>query len=104
MNKVYLIGLTGNIACGKSTVLDLLRQFIGQGIGGALLTAAIRRAWQLASQRVWVHTCSLDGPNALGNYQARGFRLYDQVTRDNELPDQPPGPWPNARPAPASDA
>jgi dephospho-CoA kinase len=26
MNKVYLIGLTGNIACGKSTVLDLLRQ------------------------------------------------------------------------------
>src|SRR3954454_7074462 len=24
-NSVYLIGLTGNIACGKSTVLDLLR-------------------------------------------------------------------------------
>jgi dephospho-CoA kinase len=24
--KVYLIGLTGNIACGKSTVLDLLRE------------------------------------------------------------------------------
>jgi dephospho-CoA kinase len=26
MNDVYLIGLTGNIACGKSTVLDLLRE------------------------------------------------------------------------------
>ncbi|HEU5103485.1 MAG TPA: dephospho-CoA kinase, partial [Roseiflexaceae bacterium] len=25
-NGVYLIGLTGNIACGKSTVLDLLRE------------------------------------------------------------------------------
>ncbi|MEO7912337.1 MAG: dephospho-CoA kinase [Roseiflexaceae bacterium] len=24
-NRVYIIGLTGNIACGKSTVLDLLR-------------------------------------------------------------------------------
>src|SRR5829696_9249138 len=26
MNNVYIIGLTGNIACGKSTVLDLLRE------------------------------------------------------------------------------
>ena len=26
MNSVYIIGLTGNIACGKSTVLDLLRE------------------------------------------------------------------------------
>src|SRR6185369_1620066 len=24
-NELYIIGLTGNIACGKSTVLDLLR-------------------------------------------------------------------------------
>jgi GNAT superfamily N-acetyltransferase len=85
------------------TCFGLLRQFIGQGIGGALLTAAIRRAWQRAGQRVWVHTCSLDGPNALRNYQARGFQLYDQVTQESELPDQPPGPWPNARPAPSSD-
>jgi dephospho-CoA kinase len=26
MNNVYIIGLTGNIACGKSTVLDMLRE------------------------------------------------------------------------------
>jgi dephospho-CoA kinase len=26
MNNVYVIGLTGNIACGKSTVLDMLRE------------------------------------------------------------------------------
>ena len=26
LNDVYLIGLTGNIACGKSTVLDMLRE------------------------------------------------------------------------------
>ena len=75
----------------------LLPQFVGQGIGGALLTAAIERAWQGGTQRVWVHTCSLDGPAALRNYQARGFRLYDQQTEEEDLPDAPPGPWPGAR-------
>lgn len=75
----------------------LLPQFIGRGIGGALLTAAVQRAWQLDAQRVWVYTCSLDGPHALANYQARGFRLYDQETEEIELPDEPPGPWPGAR-------
>lgn len=78
----------------------LLPQFIGRGLGGALLTAAVERAWQLATQRVWLHTCSLDGPHALRNYQARGFRLYREETAEVELPDQPPGPWPGAGPPP----
>jgi hypothetical protein len=50
-----------------------------------------------------VHTCSLDRSNAIRNYQARGFHLYDQLTQASELPNQPPGPWPNARPARSSD-
>lgn len=60
----------------------LLPDFIGQGLGGALLEAAIRRGWAMnddsgaAPRRVWVHTCSLDGPHALANYQARGFSIY----------------------------
>jgi GNAT superfamily N-acetyltransferase len=54
----------------------LLPPFIGQGIGGLLLTAAIEQAWQMDARRVWVHTCSLDHPAALKNYQARGFHLY----------------------------
>jgi GNAT superfamily N-acetyltransferase len=56
----------------------LLPPFLGQGIGGLLLTAAIERAWDMEARRVWVHTCSLDHPAALRNYQARGFRLYDE--------------------------
>jgi GNAT superfamily N-acetyltransferase len=56
----------------------LLPPFIGQGLGGLLLTEAIRKAWQMDARRVWVHTCTLDHPVALHNYQARGFRLYDQ--------------------------
>lgn len=56
----------------------LLPQFIGQGIGGHLLTRAIEHAWRTPARRVWVHTCSLDHPNALSNYQARGFRVFKQ--------------------------
>lgn len=58
--------------------LGLLPRFIGRGCGGALLTAAIERAWDMGAKRVWVHTCSLDHPSALSNYQARGFRIFEQ--------------------------
>ena len=74
----------------------LLPQFIGAGLGGYLLTHAIRRSWQLDARRVWVHTCSLDHPSALANYQARGLRIYKQETKLEVLPDQPLGPWPGA--------
>ena len=43
-----------------------------------MLTEAIRRAWALDAQRVWLHTCTEDHPAALPNYQKRGFRIYDQ--------------------------
>ena len=53
--------------------------FIGKGFGGYLLTYAIQQAWTICNaKRVWVHTCSLDHPSALANYQARGFVLYHQ--------------------------
>jgi GNAT superfamily N-acetyltransferase len=60
----------------------LLPEFIGRGLGGALLTSAIEDAWQTTSSvsRVWVHTCTLDHPSALGNYQARGMVIYKQET------------------------
>lgn len=75
----------------------LLPQFVGQGIGGFLLTAALRRAWEMpGTQRVWVHTCSLDHPNALAAYQARGLRIFQEVVHIENLPTETPGPWPNA--------
>src|SRR5438067_9042349 len=43
----------------------LLGSSIGKGIGGWLLTRAVERAWEMGGTRVWVHTCTLDGPNAL---------------------------------------
>jgi GNAT superfamily N-acetyltransferase len=75
----------------------LLPAFIGRGLGPRLLDAAVRRAWELGRPRVWVHTCSLDGPAALRTYERRGFRRYDERRHTQELPDEPPGPWPGAR-------
>lgn len=54
----------------------LLPAFLGRRLGGALLTSAIEEAWRMAPVRVWVHTCTLDHPAALANYQARGMRIY----------------------------
>src|SRR5690242_2923951 len=77
----------------------LFPQFIGRGLGGALLISAARRAWAMGAARVWVHTCSLDGPNALANYQSRGFRIFKEEVHEVTLPEQAPGPWPGARSA-----
>jgi GNAT superfamily N-acetyltransferase len=64
----------------------LLPRFIGRGIGGILLTKAVKLAWETCgTTRVWVHTCTLDGPTALANYQARGFRTYNEETNEVEL-------------------
>lgn len=75
----------------------LLPAFVGQGIGGHLLTTALRRAWSTGPRRVWVHTCSLDGPAALANYRARGMRVYRTEVTVEDVPERAPGPWPGAR-------
>jgi len=76
----------------------ILPQFTGQRMGAHLLSVGVRQAWALDARRVWVHTCSLDGPFALANYQARGFQLYKDETRIQEVPDKPIGPWLGAYP------
>jgi GNAT superfamily N-acetyltransferase len=73
----------------------LLPQFMGQGLGGHLLTAGIQKAGAMAAQRVWDHTYSLDCPHAYKNYIARGFTLYDTKLTTVTLPDPPPGSWPS---------
>ena len=79
----------------------LLPAFIGRGLGTRLLDAALRRAWALGPQRVWVHTCSLDGPAALRTYQACGLEIYDERTHAQVLWEEPLEPWPGAgRPKP----
>ena len=64
----------------------LLPRFIGRGLGGHLLTRAVEEAWRAGATRVWLHTCTLDGPAALPNYRARGFREYKRETYTTEVP------------------
>jgi GNAT superfamily N-acetyltransferase len=54
----------------------LMPEFVGRRLGKHLLTVAARTAWSLGATRVWLHTCTLDAPQALPNYRARGFRPY----------------------------
>lgn len=63
----------------------LLPEFIGRGLGGALLTSAIGKAWRMSPSitRVWVHTCTCDHPSALANYQARGMVIYKRETTES---------------------
>jgi ribosomal protein S18 acetylase RimI-like enzyme len=56
----------------------LLADYHGLGIGGHALTAAIRRAFELAP-RVTVSTATTDGPHALTNYEARGMRVTGRM-------------------------
>lgn len=63
----------------------LVQEFFGKGFGGPLLTHALQTAWAWpGTRRVWVHTCTLDHPSALGNYQARGLRVYQEELETEE--------------------
>jgi GNAT superfamily N-acetyltransferase len=52
----------------------------GRGFGKHLLSSAVQDAWALGPKRVWLHTCTLDHPNALPNYLKRGFTPYRTET------------------------
>ena len=54
----------------------LLEEYIGKGIGGYALSEAIKRCFEKNIKRVWLHTCTLDHPNALKNYIARGMTVF----------------------------
>jgi len=56
----------------------LTPDFIGHGLGWYFLNWAIDKAWDGGSKRVWVHTCDLDHPRALPNYQKAGFVAFDR--------------------------
>jgi GNAT superfamily N-acetyltransferase len=57
-------------------ILGLTPKFIGRGFGGVLVTSALEEGWRMQPGRVWLHTCTLDHPTALANYQARGMRIF----------------------------
>jgi GNAT superfamily N-acetyltransferase len=59
-------------AC-EISYFGLIPELAGQGHGRWLMAEAYARAWTKGIERVWLHTCTLDHPSALGFYRAQGF-------------------------------
>ena len=54
----------------------LLEEFHNKNLGSYLLSQAIQKSFRVNTNRVWVHTCSLDHKNALIDYIASGLKIF----------------------------
>lgn len=61
-------------------------ELLGKGAGRALLKHGLEAMWQHRPQRIWLHTCTLDHPHALGFYRKAGFVPYKRAL---EVMDDP---------------
>jgi GNAT superfamily N-acetyltransferase len=76
--------------------------FIGRGMGGWLLTRAVQEAFALDASRILLNTCTLDAPQALPNYLARGFTIVSEEQYLLDVPATVSGSLPGAVPRVAS--
>jgi len=86
--RLYILKYKNNLAGYYELLYDIntnsieipyfgiFKELYGKGIGGYLLTDAILKAFEGNIDKVWVHTCTLDHPNALKNYIARGMNIF----------------------------
>ena len=58
----------------------ILDQFIGKKYGGYLLSEALKLGFRKNTEKVWLHTCSLDHKHALKNYLGRGMKIFKSET------------------------
>ena len=68
--------------------LGLDRRAFGVGLGRWIVSEATKESWAMGATKVWLHSCTLDGPAALSNYLARGFTCdrveeYDTVIHES---------------------
>jgi ribosomal protein S18 acetylase RimI-like enzyme len=80
-NKEAIVGFyelffNKDINSSEIAYLGIFKEYYNKGIGGFLLTDAIIRSFQKQVNQVLIHTCTLDHPNALKNYIARGMKIY----------------------------
>jgi GNAT superfamily N-acetyltransferase len=62
--------------------------FMGRGLGGWMLTRAVEEAFALGGTRVILNTCTLDAPQALPNYLARGFSIVREEHYVLDVPER----------------
>lgn len=77
------------------TLLGLVPEAIGLGLGRFLVRTAVLTAWERPGlQRLRVETCSLDHPRALAVYQRHGFEVVARESRSRVLRHAlDPGRW-----------
>lgn len=63
-------------ATAELAFLGLVPALTGQGHGRWLMNRALTLLWRPDITRVWVHSCTLDHPGAIGFYRAHGFIPY----------------------------
>jgi len=54
-------------------------ELTGKGHGGWLMAQTLSIGWRKDVRRMWVHTCTLDHPGALGFYQRHGFTPFERA-------------------------
>ncbi len=60
---------------------------IGGGLGRWLMGQAVEMAWaRPETQRLWLHTCTADSPQAIHFYMACGFKPYKRSIEVNDDP------------------
>lgn len=69
-------GSTGRFYATEIAFFGLRPGYEGRGLGKHLLSHGIAYAWNKGTQRLWVHTCNLDGISASDIYLERGFKIY----------------------------
>lgn len=67
----------------------LVPEAIGGGIGRWLMSRAVSMSWSRPeTERLWLHTCTADSPQALKFYMSCGFKPYKRAI---EIADDPRG-------------
>jgi GNAT superfamily N-acetyltransferase len=54
-------------------------ELAGKGHGNWLMAQALSLGWRHGIGRMWVHTCTLDHPGALGFYRRHGFAAFERA-------------------------
>ena len=69
-------------------LFGIFPSFMGKGLGGLLLSHALKSSFDNGASRVWLHTCSSDSDAALANYLARGFRIFREEIKFEQVPEK----------------
>jgi GNAT superfamily N-acetyltransferase len=86
----FELRMHGDRATVELMYFGLAPAFIGRGLGGWLLARAVEEAFGLGARRLILNTCTLDAPQALPNYLARGFTIVREEQYLLDVPASPP--------------